>query len=262
MSGESARKVARFMCKVTKGKTRAGTVCLLTAIAFFLLVFSLLSLQAVSAEESPCLMCHDQFKKPAKTVHAALGMGCETCHKAAEGKSHPGDKGSMKLTQDVPGLCFGCHDQSKFKGKSVHSPVAGGMCTSCHNPHQSETAKLLLSDQPDLCYNCHDKKEFTKKNVHAAVMMGCTSCHSAHAADNPKLLQKGINALCASCHAKEASGKHVMAIPGKGFHPIKGRPDPSDPSKEMSCASCHVPHSSDFEKLFPNDDVCGKCHKF
>jgi len=254
--------VTGYRSQVTGLIRQAGAVWLLAGIVFFLLTFSLFSFQTVFAEESPCLACHSKFKKPAKTVHAALGMGCETCHMAADGMKHPAQKGSMKLTQDVPGLCNGCHDASKFKGKVVHSPVAGGMCTSCHDPHQSESGKLLLSEQPDICYNCHNKALFTKKNVHAAVMMGCTSCHSAHVSENAKLLSRGINPLCVTCHAQKASGRHVMAIPGKGFHPIGGRPDPGAPGKQMSCVSCHEPHSSEFEKLYPTGDVCGKCHKF
>jgi len=223
---------------------------------------SLSNFQTVFADESPCLGCHDQFKKPGKSVHPALGMGCETCHQAVSGKSHPDEKGSMKLSQDVPGLCFGCHEQSKFNGKTVHSPVAGGMCTSCHNPHQSGSDKLLMSDQPDLCYNCHDKAMFTKKVVHAAVMMGCTTCHNPHAGDFQKLLQKPVNALCQTCHAEMASGQHIMGqIAGAGgFHPVKGRRDPSTPGKELSCISCHNPHSSDSEKLFVVPDLCTKCH--
>jgi predicted CXXCH cytochrome family protein len=262
MSEKSQQKVTSCKLQAARRKAQDGTVYLLMGVVFFLMTFSLLNFQIVLAEESPCLACHVKFKKPAKTVHAAVAMGCETCHQAVEGVKHAGQKGSMKLTQDVPGLCIGCHDQAKFKGKVVHSPVAGGMCTSCHDPHQTESAKLLISDQPDLCYNCHDKAMFAKKNVHAAVMMGCTSCHSPHVSENAKLLPKAINPLCGACHAAKATGRHVMAIPGKGFHPIGGRPEPGNPGKQMSCVSCHEPHSSDFEKLYPSADVCGKCHKF
>lgn len=229
------------------------TVFLLLSTVYFLL-------STASAQENPCLMCHDQFKKPAKVVHAALGMGCETCHQAVAGM-HPQQKGSMKLMQDLPGLCYGCHDESKFKGKVIHSPVAGGMCTGCHNPHQSEFNKILISDTTELCYNCHDKTEFTKKNVHPAVMMGCTSCHSPHVSDNPKLIPKAINALCTGCHAAKATGMHVLRGL-EGFHPLKGVPDPSRPGKELNCASCHNPHSSDFAKLFPAAEKCQKCHKY
>jgi predicted CXXCH cytochrome family protein len=253
----------RMQKEISAHRPVTGVVFLLTGVAFFLLTVSFLSLTTISAEESPCLGCHVEFKKAAKTVHPALMMGCETCHQAAAGMNHPDKKGSMKLTQDVPGLCMGCHDKSKFNGKVVHAPVAGGMCTSCHNPHQTDASKLLMSDQPDLCYNCHDKKIFTKKNVHAAVMMGCTTCHSPHASDVPKLLAKPVEALCPSCHATQATGRHIMQLPGgKGFHPIKGKPDAGNPGKQITCTSCHGPHSSEFPKLWPVGDICLRCHNF
>lgn len=236
---------------------------LIFLVLFFVLSLLLSSLPSFS-EESPCLMCHSKFKKPAKTVHAALGMGCETCHQAVEGKKHP-EKGSMKLTQDVPGLCFGCHDHGKFKGKVIHPPVAEGMCTICHNPHQSEFGKLLISDSPDICYDCHDKTEFTKKNVHMAVLGGCGSCHATHASENKTLfLQPTINNLCLQCHQGIAKGPHALAR-GKG-HPLKKPKDPVREGKEFTCSSCHNPHSSDSKRLFrykadSSFGLCRYCHK-
>lgn len=235
----------------------------------FLLTFLLLNLQITLAEEDPCLICHRQFKRPAKAVHTALAMGCETCHMKIEDKRHPQQKGSMKLMQDTPGLCYGCHDDSKFKERIVHSPVAGGMCTGCHNPHQSEFGKILISDQPDLCYSCHDSKDFTKKNVHAAVYGGCTSCHSPHASENNALLLKPtINGLCLECHPQIAKDMHIMISPrgGSRGHPMEGSVDPVRKGRRFSCISCHEPHSSDWVKLlrYKADSgygVCMHCHK-
>ena len=68
-------------------------IIIVAAMAFITL--GLLNLYTCYAEESPCLGCHADFKKPAKSTHAALGMGCQSCHKAVEGKSHPDQKGSM-----------------------------------------------------------------------------------------------------------------------------------------------------------------------
>jgi predicted CXXCH cytochrome family protein len=238
------------------------TVCCLLSF-----VFCLLSVLPALSQESPCLICHGQFKRPAKAVHAALGMGCETCHQAVEGMKHPQQKGSIKLMQDMPGLCHGCHEESKFKGKVIHSPVAGGMCTGCHNPHQSEFNKILLSDQPDLCYNCHDKADFTKKNVHMAVLGGCGSCHSPHASQSHALLlQPSINGLCLQCHPNIPQRPHAVARWGGG-HPLRGKNDPVRKGKEFSCISCHDPHSSDSVRLFrykadSGIGICKYCHKF
>jgi len=300
---------------------------LLTAILFFA---APLIYEAHSGEENPCVTCHADLKKPAKSVHAAIALGCSSCHKTVEGKSHPAQKGSIILTQSMPGLCYSCHDEAKFKGKSVHQPVSGGMCTGCHdahqsdvpkllikstpglcynchkeanfkgtsghtaigmctgchNPHSSNSDKILLGDQPGLCYNCHDKAKFTKKHVHGIINIGgCTSCHAPHQSSNPSLLPNPVYELCISCHSPQSKGQHVIALPGKKTHPVKGVtdistlkmikvpdpknpkkqievPDPNVPGKELTCISCHDPHSSDYRKLFPVQRVCLKCHKY
>lgn len=299
----------------------------LTAIIF---TFGLLTFPSYSAEENPCVVCHTDLKKPAKSVHAALGMGCSACHKPVESKTHPDQKGSIILTQNMPELCYSCHDESNFKGKSVHQPVSGGMCTGCHNAHQSDFSKILVkdvpglcynchdeskfkgtsghtllgmctgchnphssnsnkilkSDQPEVCYDCHDKAKFTKKYVHGIINVGgCTSCHAAHTSNKPSLLLNSIHELCISCHAAKLKLPHVVALPGKKRHPIEGVkdpstlkmikmsdpknpkkqmevPDPNVPGKDLTCASCHDPHSSDFRALLTQQRICLKCHKF
>jgi predicted CXXCH cytochrome family protein len=263
------------------------TLNLLTGFSFTLFFSCLLlfQLQPAQADDILCLGCHSDLKG-GKNVHAAFSMGCATCHTRVEGKGHPTEKGSVKLNQDMPGLCYGCHDESKFKGKTVHAPVAGGMCTSCHNPHSSNYSKLLVKDPPELCYICHNKADFTKKVVHKVInVVGCGSCHSPHASNFPDLLPSPINDVCITCHKGQAKGNHVISLPGGRFHPIKGVidistlkmikvpdpkrpgkeieiPDPKVPGKELSCASCHNPHSSDYKNLFPAQRVCLKCHKY
>jgi len=301
---------------------------------FFVVVlffsFGFFAFKTYAAQENPCLQCHVELKEPAKSVHAAISLGCQTCHTKVEGKSHPDQKGSIVLTQNMPGLCYGCHDETKFKGKSVHQPVSGGMCTGCHNahqsnypkillkevpglcynghdeskfkgksghtivgmctgchnPHSSNTGKILKSEQPELCYTCHDKAIFTKKNTHAVVLMpgGCSSCHTPHVSNNPALLPKSINEVCITCHVGK-DGRHITTLPGKKrMHPVKGLPDPGttkvsrvpdpknplivrliadpkNPGRELSCISCHNPHSSDFRRLFVSQRLCSRCHQ-
>jgi predicted CXXCH cytochrome family protein len=252
-------------------------------LSSFILFFWLLVFPSYSAEENACITCHEDVKKPAKSIHPALNMTCSACHKTIEGKSHPDQKGSIVLTQKIPGLCYGCHAESKFRGKSGHTLL--GMCTACHNPHRSDSNKLLKSDQPGICYDCHEKTKFTKKYVHKIINMGgCTSCHAPHISDNPFLLINSVHDLCVSCHIKVTKEKHVVSIPGRKRHPITGVidpstlkliketdprnpkrqievPDPNVPGKEMSCASCHDPHSSDFISLLTAQKICAKCHK-
>jgi len=278
---------------------------------FFLFTFWSFNVPDIFAEEDQCLRCHAELTKPSKSIHAPLTSGCQTCHTLVEGRNHPEHKDSVKLKQDIPGLCYSCHDKSKFKGKSLHPPVVNDMCTTCHDAHQSTFEKLLLrdipglcynchneskfrgklvhapvakglcmrchsphasnfnsiliSDSPEICYRCHDKGPFTKKHIHVviAVPNGCNLCHNAHASDSPHLLSKPIIELCTGCHKAQEKGMHLVApVPGQIVHPVTGVPDPSNPKRELSCVSCHNPHSSNFPKLFPIARICSKCHPY
>ncbi len=253
MAGEGMRIKREVKAKI-KIKIRIS-ICVLSTVC------CLLSAIPVSSEENPCLLCHSRFSVIAKAVHAPLGMGCETCHQPEKGMEHPQQKGSMKLVRDVPALCYGCHDESKFNGKFVHFPVSMGTCTGCHNPHQSEFSKILISVPPNLCYSCHENKA-TKKYVHAPAATGqCLTCHNSHVSGNTALLMSPVNKLCTDCHPGHATGIHILAGL-QGAHPVKGRPDPSRPGRNMSCASCHDPHNSDFPKLMLQKGLCQRCHKY
>ena len=201
----------------------------------------------VSAAEINCLKCHGKLAKE-KVQHAAVAMGCPTCHTAIEANTVPHKKTNTinkGLSSEQPDICYGCHDQSLFNKKTVHAAIGMG-CTGCHNPHSSKNNKLLISEQPDLCYGCHDKALFNKKNVHAAIGMGCTSCHDPHSTDNAKLLKSNPPELCMNCHDKAEFGK-------KNIHaPVAGG----------MCLTCHSPHSSDNMALLLNEpkQVCLDCH--
>ncbi len=305
----------------------------MTVIVFgaFVLFTQLFMPDRSSAQENPCIACHPKFKQKAKSVHAAVAGGCATCHMRVEGKNHPADKGSIVLTQSMPGLCYTCHEEANFKGKSVHKVISTGKCTGCHDAHQSKYPKILLKDIPGICYDCHDQKKFrgksghtniglcmgchaphssnfdhlvrtpqpelclschekdkfTRKYVHSIIPVGgCTACHLPHVSNHPDLLPKSAHDLCLTCHKAKADGRHVVIVPGKRVHPVRGVkdpsvpwtkkipdtarpgfeievPDPDKPGKEMDCMSCHDPHSSDHHKnLFPVQNICGKCHKY
>jgi len=247
-------------------------------------LFFLLINNSFSQEANPCIACHANLKE-AKFIHNPLAMGCEACHKSMPGKNHP-EKGSIILVQTMPGLCYNCHDETKLKGKTIHSPVSKGMCTGCHNPHSSNNENLLKFTNKELCFSCHDKNKFEKKYTHKVInVIGCSTCHNPHASNNPSLLPNPINDLCTTCHKAQSSGIHIVALPGGKIHPIKDikdistlkiikvpdpvnpkrqieMPDPKVPGKDLSCVSCHNPHSSDYSKLFPVQRICLKCHKY
>ncbi|MBI5075458.1 MAG: hypothetical protein HZB62_09895 [Nitrospirae bacterium] len=219
-----------------------------------------------------CYGCHDKGIFSKKNVHAALMMGCTTCH-----NPHSADAQKL-LIAEMPGLCFNCHDKTKFENKTIHAPVMGGMCTSCHNPHSADNAKLLLSEAPDLCFNCHDKAIFSKKNVHAPVAGGmCLSCHSPHATAEMALLNDRPAAVCVTCHPDVLKKRHVVAEFRHPVGSIEKRDskkttkkteikDPARPEKEFYCGSCHNPHSSEYRRLIvfkanSSFELCINCHK-
>ncbi|MDQ7787205.1 MAG: cytochrome c3 family protein [Thermodesulfovibrionales bacterium] len=219
------------------------TLVILTFALFTIGVFSLAP--PVSAEENPCLTCHAKIKEP-QFVHAAVALGCQTCHKTVEGKSHPAEKQSIVLIQNLPGVCFTCHTQSKFQEKTVHSPVLSGTCTGCHDPHSSNVKKLLTNKMPGLCFNCHKESAFKGKYDHAPVYGGmCPACHSPHSSPNQKLLVSPSPEVCYTCHEKSKfNKKYVHAV------------------VKLGCDSCHDPHKGDYINLLLKQPVelCLSCH--
>lgn len=128
-----------------------------------------------------CLDCHETDTKSMKAAHKGADVTaakCLSCHGAHASKSaglmpshaHPGfaeqnctkchgvgAPSAANLAAPVAQLCVKCHSVNKPKapGEQVHAPVAKGACLSCHSPHASNQAKLLV-DAPDrLCTRCH-----------------------------------------------------------------------------------------------------------
>jgi predicted CXXCH cytochrome family protein len=199
----------------------------------------------------------EQYVFRASKYHAALDDGCEGCHTLEDGKL------SAKPQKEA---CYACHtDYSKVEeGKKVflHTPVAGGECTACHDPHASPLPKLQKSEKG--CRECHDA--FPEDGVvHKPVGYGdCTSCHSPHAGPGAKQLLKPGNQLCAICHesphkqhrSSESKGKLTTVPPD---FPV----DTSSGANEMSCTGCHASHQSPERRLFlkPQGQLCKTCHQ-
>ena len=108
---------------------------------------------AAKKKEAECLDCHAAIKTK-KVIHAAVDMGCPSCHEAPHAKK----KAELSLTAPVPDLCCNCHDKGMITKKIVHPPVADGQCTYCHNPHSSDNASILTQPVQELCAGCHDKQ--------------------------------------------------------------------------------------------------------
>jgi predicted CXXCH cytochrome family protein len=231
----------------------------------FLLIAALLLLfiPGPSTAAAPkCLDCHGDKKKH-KVVHAALEMGCDSCHVG----THAGKKPAPKLTAKVPDLCYTCHDKDQILKARSHAPVADGMCTACHDPHGSGQPKLLVAAVPDLCFTCHSADTLGKKNVHASAAQGkCLTCHAPHSSASAYVLTQLVEEHCLSCH-DDITDKHVLARVSPGdSHPLRGKPDPLRKGKDLACASCHNPHAEGQAKAVPLKsrepaDICLRCHR-
>jgi len=147
-----------------------------------------------------------------------------------------------------------CH-ASMGKASSVHPPVAGGMCESCHAVAVDPTTKTkhpggkvitLVQQGADLCGMCHEPKG-TKKVVHAPILGGdCTSCHDPHQSPNKGMLKAPMPDLCFQCHDESMRNQVHMHPPVAGG----------------DCSGCHDNHQSDYSARLVQEGnaLCFMCH--
>ena len=236
------------------------------------------------ANENLCLECHKQGLNVPSTGsrHAALDMGCDTCHVIHK----TGEKGKMEfdyhLTKGAPALCLDCHDAKDAALIKAHQsqPFATANCVQCHNPHQSSQAHLMQkfthppfesgscdtchapakdgkvvltqSDSKALCVTCHSEQaeKIEKAKVqHPGAQGDCVACHNPHAGKTPGFLQPDPVNACLTCHSDQAEQL-------KKKHPHQ-------PAAEQGCATCHEPHGGDNAHLLRVADtntLCLECH--
>jgi predicted CXXCH cytochrome family protein len=159
-----------------------------------------------------CRGCHAGLVNGAlskKRMHWPLmdNKGCLNCHNPHASSQ----KGLLKAPLNT--LCGSCHqDTIKRQEKSVtkHEPVAAGLCTSCHDPHGSDSNLLFKQGNViELCGNCHDwmkhathpigPKVADPRNKNATVQ--CLSCHRAHGTEFKNMMPFSTTTeTCIQCH--------------------------------------------------------------
>jgi len=246
--------------------------------------FQLLKPEVGDQKENLCLSCHNTgLNVPEKgSRHAALDMGCDTCHTTHKTGEVGKPEFDYHLTKAPPALCIDCHDVKSADLQKAHQnqPFETANCVSCHDPHQSAAPKLMAKfthppfadkqceichapakdgkvvlTQPDvkaLCVTCHDDKAKlidTAKVQHPGAAGDCTDCHSPHASGQPGLPKTNPVDICLGCHSD-------IADAGK-------KPYRHQPAFKQGCASCHTPHGGDNDHLLrastPNA-LCLECH--
>ncbi|MBI5624667.1 MAG: DmsE family decaheme c-type cytochrome [Elusimicrobia bacterium] len=181
-----------------------------------------------------CLECHSKTKALMfwnGSAHSNNELGCVACH------SVHGGKDKLLKAADDKAVCFTCHKnvraamfaRSKHPMRDSSNPKGEGKmtCASCHNPHGSESEKLISAKSVnDKCYECHTEKKAPLLWEHSPVKEDCLTCHAAHGAANDKLLTVRPPRLCQSCHMQ---GRHQSGTLDVNSVYAIGR----------SCLNCH-----------------------
>jgi predicted CXXCH cytochrome family protein len=245
--------------------------------------YQLLKPTSGDKDQNLCLSCHTQgLNVPEKgSRHAALDMGCETCHVTHKVGERGKQEFDYHLTKATPGLCIDCHDVKDASLIKAHQgqPFAGANCVQCHDPHQSASPKLLQaflhppfamntcevchqpakdgkvvltqSDAKALCVSCHSEqaeKIEKAKFPHPGAQGDCVACHNPHAGKTPGFIQPDPVNVCLACHSEQAE-----AFKKAHLH---------EPAYELGCATCHEPHGGDNEHLLraKGSALCLECH--
>lgn len=243
----------------------------------------LLKPMAGDEKQNLCLSCHKTgVNVPEKgSRHAALDMGCDSCHTTHKTGNTGTAEFNSHLTQASPALCISCHDvksaelvkahkdqpfatadcvtchdphqsdKPKLMQKFLHAPFASGSCETCHAPAKDGKVVLTQASAKPLCLTCHDDKAkqiAAAKVQHPGALGECTDCHNSHASKSPGLPKTDPVSICLTCHTDQAE-----LLKKKVHH---------QPAFELGCASCHEAHGSEREKLLraKGNALCLECH--
>ena len=245
--------------------------------------FQLLKPTSGDKGQNLCLECHTQgLNVPASgSRHAALDMGCDTCHVTHKVGERGKEEFDYHLTKSSPALCLDCHDAKDESLIKAHQgqPFATANCVQCHNPHQSASPHLIQTfthppfamnacdtchkpavngkvvltqaDVKTLCVSCHSdvaEKIDKAKVQHPGAQGDCTTCHNPHAGKSPGFLQPGPVSACLACHSDQAEEFKKAHL--------------HQPAFGLGCATCHEPHGGDNEHLLraKGNALCLECH--
>jgi predicted CXXCH cytochrome family protein len=240
-----------------------NTLILPTLMFVALAVPNLAPAVELGASDLACLKCHEKddivkktqsgetlslkISKEAYLASRHNETSCEDCHDNLDAKTHGKQSSPMaskrEFTLSMRDACVACHKKNVSQYKdSVHaalikdSSVKAPTCADCHNPHTTQSTKLVgaIADTP--CAKCHqDIFKAYSKDVHGLERVAkgksaplCADCHQAHAVKAASL-GEGVKDACLSCH-KDAVALHQDWLPNTGRH-----------FEAISCPACHNP---------------------
>ena len=187
-----------------------------------------LAQKPAGAGNPECLKCHAgiaaELNKP--VVHPGDCLSCHINHRAG------GQAGPPYLKAGQTALCLGCHDAGSEKLVAAHQdqPFQAAVCTACHDPHASRSAKLIYEVQHGPFGGRH-----------------CDECHAEPVGGEIRLNGGKVKALCLTCHVK--IGNELA--------------DSNSPHAAFDCTACHTPHASNFRPHLreAREALCKTCHE-
>jgi DmsE family decaheme c-type cytochrome len=128
--------------------------------------------------------------------------------------------------------------------KPSHHPLREEkmQCTNCHNPHGTQTAKLISANSVnDKCYECHAEKRGPFLWEHPPVHENCLNCHDPHGSPHEPLLLVKKPLLCQRCHSDAFHPRQLLAIPqGSNGKPSTSVYQQPAMLQYRACTNCHV----------------------
>lgn len=183
-----------------------------------------------------------------RRAHAGDLSACTDCH----------DKFTNKLLEGgYPAVCLSCHvvmsqneENPKDPNTDSHFKSAVSQCSSCHEPHYSQSVKLLNQNRAKRpCGGCHQDKYASEQTHKAFEEGGCSACHDAHFSGFPHNLHQYMPGVCGECHSQ-----------GSNINPKTMHPPGSAPADV--CTKCHNPHGTSAKLLLKSvKSTCTSCHQ-
>jgi len=235
----------------------------------------------VSVAATRCATCHQALFQGKANVHPPAQDDCTNCHEPRIDEAGT----RMALLDDEPALCLNCHSDleaaATLEVEAPHPAVADS-CLNCHDPHASETERLLTAPAAELCATCHDTDDL--QDAHGGQLtarVDCLACHVPHGSANPHMVRGTTlhppfaDGTCEACHRAPFAGRVRLVRRGQALctscHDDLAKPPPEGGSRhaalegtrrEAGCLSCHDPHMSANARLLvqTGPPLCAQCH--
>ena len=122
----------------------------------------------VNPRKSPetCFQCHldkkAQFNLPSHHPVLEGKVSCGDCHDPHKGSAIKAG-GTELMGQNE--ICAKCHTQQLGPFVFQHEAMREG-CTTCHNPHGSVNARMLIARNQTLCLRCHFQQQQANGHIY------------------------------------------------------------------------------------------------